>query len=198
MTKDKDNLEQEVKEQCNCECDCNCNENECDCENCECDSRCECDGNEEIEKITAELEKEKLSRLQLLADFVNYRKRAENEKSEAQIVANKILLNQIIDVVDDFDRAISLEADKISENNDFYKGMVIIRRKFTELLTNYGLTEIKAEVGGVFEAATMEAISTAPVNDKKQQNKIIHIAGKGYFNKENNKIFRPAKVIIGK
>lgn len=192
--------QEEVKKEDKSECeDCECKE--CDCENCECEE-CDCgvlkDLDAEVKKLTEDLEKEKHSRLQLLADFVNYRKRAENDKAESQITANKVILNQIIDVVDDFDRAIILEADKVSEDNDFYKGMVIIRRKFAELLSNYGLTEIKAEVGGEFNPTTMEAVTTAPVSDKKQKNKIIHIAGKGYMNKDNNKVFRPAKVIIGK
>lgn len=189
MKKDAKKEAEVIENECECaECDC---QNE-DCENCECVSV------EEFQKLQDELTQATNSRLQLLADFVNYRKRTEADKEEMQITANKVLLNQIIDVIDDFDRAIILEADKVDKENDFYEGMLIIRRKFTELLTNYGLVEIKAEVGDVFEPSFMEAITTAPVQDKKQINKIVHVSGKGYMNKDNKKVFRPAKVIIGK
>lgn len=192
---------------CSCQCDCQCGDN-CDCgENCNCESgACECseegcecgDVAAEFEQLEGELTQEKQARMQLLADFVNYRKRVETDMGEMKISANKAMLQQIIDVVDDFDRAIQLEGDKVDHDNDFYQGVLIIRRKFTELLTNYGLEEVKVEVGGAFDPAMMEALTTAPVADKKQVNKIVHVAGKGYMNKDTKKVFRTAKVIIGK
>lgn len=152
----------------------------------------------EIKNLKEELQKEKDSRIQLLADFVNYKKRVEIEKENLKTEVNKHLLNQIIDCIDDFDRALRLQDDKIDKDNDFYEGIMIIRKKFTNLLLENDLEEIVIEKGGRFDASTMEAVSMAPTDKKELKGNVIEVLTKGYMNKETKMVFKTAKVIIGK
>lgn len=166
-----------------------CSSEACDCTECE---SCDC------AELKQELENEKNSRMSLLADFVNYRKRVEKDKEEQKITANKALLHQIIDVVDDFDRAVTLEQDKIDQDNDFYQGVLIIRKKLADLLSSYGLEPLPVEVGSDFNSETMEAIATAPVSKPEQAGKVMLIVGMGYRNRESGQVFKSVKVITGK
>ncbi len=180
-----------------CKCECDCEEGECeDCKECDCE---ECDDIEkEFNDLNKQLDAEKAARMTLLADFMNFRKRADKEKEDAQIEANKDMLHQVVEIVDDFDRAVDMEGDKIDKNNDFYKGVMLIHKKMRDLLNSYGLSEIEVKTGAELDPMTMQAIATAPVKDKAMHNKVMQIAGKGFINKQTGKIFKTAKVIIGK
>ena len=97
--------EQPKESDCKCE-DC---KEDCKCEECECTECEEC--GKENEVLTAQLEQEKNARMTVLADFINYRKRADKEKEELRVTANKEMLQHIIEVIADFDRALGTVAD---------------------------------------------------------------------------------------
>ena len=168
-----------------------------ECKDCETDK--EPAGYEEtISVLNKKFEAEKEARLSVMADYMNFRKRVEKDKEELHIMANKRMLEQIIELVDDFDRAVHMEADKIDVENDFYKGIMIIHKKMTDLLASYGLSEIEIKEGDNLDPMTMQAVAMAPVTEKDKVNKVIHIAGKGFIDKSSGKVFKTAKVIIGK
>lgn len=149
---------------------------------------------EKLNLLALELNKEKQDRMQLLADFVNYRKRTEKDKEDMRVTANKALLQQIIEIIDDFDRAINQDTD---EKSEFYKGIIIIQKKLSDLLNLYGLKQINAEAGADFDPATMEAVTTAPAPEPKLVNKILQVVGKGYVN-QNGQVFKPVRVVIAR
>jgi molecular chaperone GrpE len=216
----KDEKVEEIKEHDDCKCckdgeckdghckDGECKEGECcgtcndcdDCEECEdCEDCEECiDVEKELNDLSTKLEAEKEARLSVMADYMNFRKRTDKEKEELHIEANKHMLEQVMEILEDFDRAVHMEADKIDVENDFYKGVMIIHKKMTDLLNSYGLSEIEVQEGADLDPMTMQAIATAPTVDKDKVNKVIHVAGKGFINKATGKVFRTAKVIIGK
>jgi molecular chaperone GrpE len=182
----KEEKKENTQNECDCsdcKCDCECENDECndcsceDCKDCECKS-------DECEKLKLDLAQEKGERLSLLAEFVNYKKRVEAEKGDFVVYANNVLLKQIIEVVDDFDRAL-----KGTDSKD---------KKLISLITSYGLESIEVKVGDEFSPENMEAITTSPVKDEKQHNKVVEVLQQGYINKQTGKSFKHAVVVIGK
>ena len=182
MNKDKQDKEvvKDNEEECCADC-CECHEN---CEDCK-----DCCG--DCQDLKDELEKERQSKLVALADLVNYRKRMEREREDLFILANKQILMQIIDIVDDFERA---KTDKGYKD----EGMEMILRKLTNLLLEYVLEEIECNKGIEFDPQAMEAVSAMHTENKNEKNKVMDIIAKGYRNKRTGMIFKSAKVIIGK
>jgi molecular chaperone GrpE len=149
-----------------------------------------------IEKLQNDFEQEKGERLSLLAEFVNYKKRIELEKADLMIVANNILLKQIIEIVDDFDRAMKQIDSKNAK--DVIEGVIMIQKKLTGLLDAYGLKVLDIKAGDEFSPQTMETVSSVLVKDHKQHNKVIEVLQKGYVLKDSGVTFKSAVVVIGK
>jgi molecular chaperone GrpE len=191
---------EEKKQDQECECkNCECNSEECECKDGECKcGYCECpesSSSSEIEKLQMDLAQEKGERLALLAEFVNYKKRNDADRGEFIVYANKSLLLQIIDIVDDFDRSL-----KGVENDEkgLFEGVKLIYKKLLNLITSNGLQLIDIKEGDEFSPGNMEAITTVKVEDAKEHNKVIEVMQKGYLNKRTGKVFKNAIVAIGK
>ena len=199
-------------EECKCDCkDCKdgcCKECKCDdkdvkdecCKDCKCDGKdCKCccckNGKCDSEKCKNELSKEKEEKLILLAEFLNYKKRTENEKGDLKVVANNLLLKQIIEVVDDFDRAIKL-IDKQGEK--YLEGVLLIQKKLSSIIDQYGLKVLDIKPGDIFSPESMESVSSIKVEKEEQNNKVIEVVQKGYVRKDGGATFKSAVVIIGK
>lgn len=189
-------------EECDCEdckCDgkdCKCEDGKCKCDDCDCDDKeCKCEHPEEIKNLAHELAKEKAERLSLLAEFVNYKKRIESEKGEFVVYANGAILKQVIEIVDDFERALK---DISKSEKGLNEGVNMIVKKLTNLISNSGLSLIEVKVGDEFNPQTMEAITTVKVDDEKKQNKVIEVLQKGYTLRQSGSVFKHAVVVIGK
>ncbi len=178
---------------CKCEeCDCkDCECEKCDCDDCECGDCEECESCEDCEDLLKQLEAEKNKNLATLADFVNYRKRSEKEKSELSVIANQILLQNIIEIIDDFDRA--LNDEKMTK-----EGIELIYKKFTNVLEQYNLKEIKVKKGDKFDPETMEAVTAIHTQNDKEKGTVMDILSKGYLNSKNGQVYKTIKVITGK
>lgn len=187
--KDKDSLKEEVRTD-----ECECKEfDECECKECECEEckDCECDECERCKELEEELKKERESKLIVLADLVNYRKRMDKERDELSIIANKRILLHIIDVIDDIDRA---KEDKKTKD----EGFDMIYSKLISILKDYDLEKIECKVGSDFNPELMEAVTAIHTEEKDKKNKVVDIIGKGYKNNRSGNVFKSAKVIIGK
>jgi molecular chaperone GrpE len=130
--------------------------------------------------------------LRLSAEFDNYRKRTLKERYELVKTAGEDILNDLLPVIDDFDRAMSVmtSSDSIEA---IIEGTNLIYTKFKSILENRGLTEINP-VGTEFDPDIHEAIAKIKGTDE-QSGKIIDVIQKGYA--LNDKIIRHPKVIIG-
>jgi len=104
-------------------------------------------------------------------------------------MANRNLIDQIIEVVDDCKRAL---------NNENHEGLDLLLEKLTIVLRNQGLELIKIENGDKFNPETMEAISSTPKTEGQETNTVIHIDQLGYKYSSTNRTYRPAKVIVTK
>jgi len=131
--------------------------------------------------------------LRLYAEFENYRKRTNKERLDLITNANSDLLKDLIPVIDDFERAITNNADA-DDIEGIKEGFSLIYNKYKGLLQSKGLKAMEAK-GEVFDPELHEAIANLPTEDKKMKGKVIDDVEKGYF--LNDKVLRFAKVVVG-
>ena len=131
--------------------------------------------------------------LRLYAEFENYRKRTNKERLDLITNANSDLLKDLIPVIDDFERAITNNAD-VDDIEGIKEGFSLIYNKYKGLLQSKGLKAMEAK-GEVFDPELHEAIANLPTEDKKMKGKVIDDVEKGYF--LNDKVLRFAKVVVG-
>ncbi|MDR2383852.1 MAG: nucleotide exchange factor GrpE [Prevotellaceae bacterium] len=130
--------------------------------------------------------------LRLSAEFDNYRKRTLKERYELIKTAGEDVLKDLLPVLDDFDRAMTVM--NASDSFDaILEGTSLIYNKFKSILESKGLTELNP-VGAEFDPDIHEAIAKIKGTDK-QVGKIIDVTQKGYS--LNEKIIRHPKVVIG-
>ena len=132
--------------------------------------------------------------LRKAADFDNYRKRMIREKQEAIDYANTNLISDLLQILDDFDRAIEA-GKKAGEENAaaFMQGVVMIRNGLSSLLeSKYGLQYYEVQ-GKAFNPDIHEAVATNPSAEVTEPTVGAELQ-KGYKLKE--RILRPAKVMV--
>lgn len=146
----------------------------------------------EIEKLKAELEKEKKEYLFLMAEFDNFRKRTLKEKAELIKNGAESAMKGILPIVDDFERG--LQAINETEGAEAVKeGMVLIYNKFVKYLEQNGVKAMDS-TGADFDDRLHEAVALVP-GPEDQKNKVIDTLQKGYT--LNDKVIRHAKVAVG-
>jgi molecular chaperone GrpE len=149
-----------------------------------------------LEEVIAELETENASlKDQLLrkqADFENFRKRMVKEKEEMSQYSNSMLLLDLIEIIDDFERAIkSSEGSKDFES--FHSGVAMIEKQFTSMLERkWGLNRFDSE-GKAFDPERHQAIATEE-SEEHDRPTVLEDYQKGYF--LHDRVLRPAKVKV--
>ena len=125
------------------------------------------------------------------ADFSNFRKRIDRERSElrSQIVADTIA--RMLPVFDDLHRALENAPDGFNEN-DWLQGIQLIGKKFGVVLDSYGIEPINP-VGEPFDHNFHEAIGSED-SDEYESGTVIDVLQSGY--KLNGKCIRPAMVRV--
>jgi len=124
------------------------------------------------------------------ADFDNYRKRVEQERSERDKFANMVLILNLLPVLDDLGRAFSSLPAKLSELT-WIDGIRLIYRKLQATLEAQGLSEVKT-MGETFDPAVHDAVTQG----EGEEGKIIEELQKGY--KLHDRVVRPALVVVGR
>ncbi|KIX19903.1 molecular chaperone GrpE [Flavobacterium sp. 316] len=145
------------------------------------------------EQLQDELAKEKDKFLRLFAEFENYKKRTSKERIDLFKTANQEVLQAMLPVLDDFDRAWS-QISK-SEDEALVKGIQLIQEKLKSTLVSKGLEEVEVKTGDAFDADFAEAITQIPAPSEDLKGKIVDVIEKGY--KLGDKIIRFPKVVIG-
>ena len=145
------------------------------------------------EQLEAELEKEKKEYLFLMADFDNYRKRTLQEKQDLIKNGGQKVLEGILPVVDDIERAI----DAIAQGGDIEslkEGVDLIHSKLLSFLKSNHVEPIESN-GELFDTDFHEAVTTFQAPSEDMKGKVIDTVLKGY--KLNDKVLRHAKVVVG-
>ncbi len=127
--------------------------------------------------------------LRLMADFQNYKRRTENEKSDIYARANERIVTDLLVVMDNFERA--LEQDT-GETDGFKAGMELIFKQFKEVLEKEGLEEIEA-LGTDFDPNFHSAVLMEDT-EEFESGKVSCVLQKGY--KLKGKVIRPAAVKV--
>ncbi|ADZ83842.1 nucleotide exchange factor GrpE [Cellulosilyticum lentocellum] len=132
---------------------------------------------------------EYLERLQrLMAEFDNYRKRSEKEKSDSYDFAVSNTVAELLPVIDNFERALQVE----SEDKNFYTGVEMIYKQLMSMLEKLHVTSIEAE-GKEFDPNLHNAIMH--IDDEAYgENIIVKELQKGYLYKE--KVIRHSLVQV--
>ena len=129
------------------------------------------------------------SYLRLAADFDNYRKRVAREQVELTRRANERILNELLPVLDDLERA--LEAAAEHEEAKLEEGVRLVHRSLLGLVERHGLSEIETE--GRFDPHVHEALLTQAA-DSAEEGSVLQVLQKGY--RLGDKVLRPARVIV--
>lgn len=165
---------------------CKCEDNskkECECKECHCD--------ENVIKLKET--EDKLLRLQ--AEFMNYQNRREKELETLFKYEGEGVIKEILKVVDNFERAISMDDDDLSDEvSKFLSGFKMIYTSLINMLSELEVTEIDVD-GKEFDPTIAEAVLVE--EDKtKPAGVVLEVLQKGY--KYKDKVIRPAMVKVNK
>lgn len=147
----------------------------------------------EEEKLKEDLAKEKDKFIRLFAEFENYKKRTSKERLELFKTANQEVLQALLPVMDDFDRAMTQIAK--AEDEVLLKGVELIHNKLKDTLVSKGLETVDIKAGDEFNADFAEAITQIPAPTDELKGKVVDVVEKGY--RLGDKIIRFPKVVIG-
>lgn len=126
--------------------------------------------------------------LRLSADFQNYRRRVDKEKSDIYAYANEKIVLQLLEVMDNFERAMQT-ADP---EDKYVQGIALIFKQLEDLLKKNNVEEIEA-LGKSFDPAYHNAVMTEAAEDT-ESGTITKVLQKGYT--MNSKVIRPAMVAV--
>jgi len=160
---------------------------------------------EEKSEILSENEDEKLVELEekysslndnylrLMAEYDNFRKRTIREKADLIRNGGENVILPILEVVDNFERAIKAN-ETATDISAVKEGVELIYQQLTAILKQQGVKEIETE-NVDFDTEFHEAITTISAPSEKLKGKIIDCTQKGYL--LHDKVIRFSKVVIG-
>jgi molecular chaperone GrpE len=151
---------------------------------------------EDIAGLEQALEAEKQKAAEYLAswqraqaDFINYKRRTEQERLEFNSYANANLLCGILPVLDDFERALQAVPEEY-KNDDWVEGVRLVEKKFKTILEGLGVKQIRC-LGQPFDPSLHEAIR----QEKGKEGMVVEEILKGYT--LNDKLLRASRVAVG-
>ena len=144
---------------------------------------------EEILKLTEELGKEKEKAMRIQDAMMNFRKRKDEEDANLYKYANEEILKSLVNIIDNFDRALSLRNE---ENKEFLKGFEMIRTNIMDILDANGVVEIEC-LNMPFDPNFHQAVLTE-TREGVEAGIIIDVLQKGYMYKD--KVLRATMVKV--
>lgn len=142
------------------------------------------------EKRIKELED---SLLRSKAEFINYRKRLEEEQSRLLKYCNEDLIKETLPILDNFERAIKMDDTNLDDEvSKFLSGFKMIYCNLVNILKSYGVIEIDGN-NKPFDPTYHEAIMTEK-RDGVQSGMVLEVLQKGYILKD--RVIRPAMVKV--
>ncbi len=123
------------------------------------------------------------------ADFVNYKRRSQQEKEEMGKFANSVLILNLLPVLDDLERALHSVPPRLAKL-PWVEGIKLIERKFLSILESQGVTRIKAK-GKPFDPNLHEAA----MSTRGKEGIVVRELKRGY--KLRDRVIRPATVAVG-
>lgn len=175
-------------------------EKECTCEQCHCEEACDNHDdkpkkkkkNDELQKL---IDQNKMLENELLrskADFINYRKRLEEEQTRLLKYCNEDIIKSLLPILDNFERAIGMDDENLQDEvSKFLAGFKMIYCNLVNILKSNDVVEIDGN-NKPFDPTYHEAI----MSEKSElgSGMVIDVLQKGYIYK--GKVIRPAMVKV--
>lgn len=146
------------------------------------------DGESEVAALRREIADLRDRSMRTLADFDNYRKRAERERAEIRRQAAGEVIRDFLDVTDNLERALAAGGSA----EDLRTGVEMILRQFSEVLRRQGVERIPA-VGERFDPAVHDAVSRQEDPDAQGPHVVEELQA-GY--RYQDRLLRPSRVVV--
>jgi molecular chaperone GrpE len=142
-----------------------------------------------------------------LEEFEQVKTRLRREVGREVERGKRALLAELLEVVDNLDRALSARGPSVQqapaadsgrpqdELERFVRGVQLVRDQFLAKLKDLGVTRLSV-LGQPFDAGKHEAVTTTPVPDAAQDGQIVAVVKEGYA--IGDEVLRPASVVVGK
>ncbi|AKL95805.1 co-chaperone protein GrpE [Clostridium aceticum] len=128
--------------------------------------------------------------LRLQAEFTNYKKRVEKEKSDIYLYANEKLALELLSSIDNLERALDSQTED-SKGNPVYEGIELVLKQMKDTLKNHGIEEIEA-LHKPFDMNLHHAVMREEA--EAESDEVIEVFQKGYT--IHGKVLRPAMVKV--
>ena len=132
--------------------------------------------------------------LRVSAEFDNYKKRAVREADDFRKFANESILRDLLQVVDNLERAIDSAGGNGDANSCVVEGVRMTRDEILKIFSKYGVSPVEA-VGKPFDPAFHQAIMQEET-DAHPENTVVSEMQKGYL--LHDRLLRPAMVVVSK
>lgn len=149
---------------------------------------------EELEKALGEAESLRDSLLRLQAEFENFKKRQTRDKEEIRRNANERLLEEMLPVLDNLERAVEHGGDQ-ADAAKILEGVLMVTKQFRERIAQFGVEPIEA-LGEVFDPHVHEAMSRVDTDGDPPDGTVVEVYQRGYL--LNGRVLRPAMVGVAK
>jgi molecular chaperone GrpE len=146
---------------------------------------------EQLAAAQAEAEDYKDRWLRSQAEFANARKRMEKQRLDTYTNATVNVMDKLLPVVDDFERAMENLPPEISEHI-WLEGIQLVQRKLLTMLENFNVAPIEA-LGEPFDPNLHEAITQEPT-DEYESGSVCRVLQTGY--KIGDRVIRPSLVVV--
>ena len=143
----------------------------------------------EVERLRDELAAERDRGLRTLAEFDNYRRRMRRERADAEQAGKRDILLALLNVMDDFDRALAHVGEAPGAVAD---GLRLIHQRLSRVLESNGVTTFQSK-GQQFDPTVHEAMSVVE-SDEYESGTVYEENLRGYL--WNGELLRPARVIV--
>ncbi len=146
-----------------------------------------------LEQLTRERDEEKNQHLRTLADFQNFRRRKEEERSADRQFANRELVLAMLPALDNFERALTA-SQKTQSYDALIDGVKLTLRQLNDFLTKNGVKLIES-VGAEFNPNLHEAVMRVEDSDQPE-NTVVEELQKGYT--MHDRVLRPSMVKVAR
>jgi len=147
----------------------------------------------QIERLQAEADANRDKWMRSMAELENFRKRARRELDSSINLARAELLKQLLEVLDNFERALdAFDQAETPPDEVFLKGVTLIQDQLLKVLRDNGVSRIEA-VGEPFDPNVHDAVSQIETSDVPSQH-VAHVVKAGY--RTDDMILRPAVVVV--
>ena len=131
--------------------------------------------------------------LRLQADFMNYKRRRDDEISKMLKYSEEQIIKEILPILDNFERAIKMDDDNLDDEvSKFLEGFKMVYTQFKNMLDKFEVKEIDA-FGKEFDPTYHQAVMKESVPDK-ESGIVLEVFQKGYIYKD--RVIRPAMVKV--